>query len=97
MFSKPQQTVARITSSEPSENRSASAPSNDRMMLDRVINAIAAHSRFVTTSLNTKKAITVVATISKLPINDAFEEEPQLIPSIKRIGAAMSRTTMPIT
>ena len=37
----------------------------------------------------------VVATISKFPSSAAFEAEPMLIPSIRNIGAAMSRSIIP--
>ena len=64
-------------------------------MLDNVINPMASHSLDVTTSLNIKRAISVVATISKFPSNDAFEAEPIFIPIIKNIGAKISRTIIP--
>ena len=64
-------------------------------MLDNVINPIESHNLGVTTSLNIKRAMSVVATISKFPSNDAFEAEPMFIPIIKNIGAKISRTIMP--
>ena len=66
-------------------------------MLASVMSAIALQSRFETASLKTKSAITVVATISKLPSKDALAEVPYLIPSMRKMGAAMSRAIMPMT
>ena len=97
LFSKPQQTVAAMTSSEPYENLKLSVPSNESRILASVMSAIAIQSRFETASLKTKSAITVVATISKLPSKDALAEVPYLIPSMRKMGAAMSRTIMPTT
>ena len=95
MFSSPQQHVASITNNEPKENLKLPLPSNERTILDNVINPMAIHSLDVTTSLNIKRAMSVVATISKFPSNDAFEAEPIFIPIIKNIGAKISRTIIP--
>ena len=46
---------------------------------------------------NNNGPTTVVATISKFPRRDALADVPQLIPSMRKIGAAISRTIMPIT
>ena len=73
-----------------------SAPSNERTILDIVIKLIAIHNFDVTFSLNIRRAIRVVATISKLPSSEAFEAEPIFIPIIRNIGAAISRTIIPI-
>ena len=47
-----------------------------------------------TFSLKKRRAIRVVATISKLPRRDAFEAGPFLIPKIRRIGTRISSTTI---
>ena len=65
-------------------------------MLDSVIKPIAIHSLTDTLSLNIIKAISVVATISKLPRRDALDAVPRFIPSIRNIGAAISNTIIPI-
>ena len=44
-----------------------------------------------------QKAINDVATISKFPSSDALDAFPNRIPAIRRIGATISRTIMPIT
>ena len=44
-----------------------------------------------------QKAINDVATISKFPSSDALDAFPNRIPTIRRIGATISRTIMPIT
>ena len=97
LFSNPQQTVAAMTNSEPYENLKLSAPSNERRTLASVMSAIAAHRRFETASRKTNSAISVVATISKLPSNEALADEPCRMPSMRKMGAAMSRTIMPTT
>ena len=96
LFSSPQQQVASITNNDPNENWKLSAPSTERTMLDTVIKPIAIHNFDVTFSLNIKRAIIVVATISKLPSSEAFEAEPIFIPIIRNIGAAISRAIIPI-
>ena len=53
-----------------------SVPSKESRMLESVISAMAAHNLSDTASLNIMSAMTVVATISKLPSRDAFAEEP---------------------
>ena len=76
LFSSPQQTAASSTNSDPREKRKLSAPSKERRTLEIVIKPIAPQSRFVTVSLKMKRAINVVATISKLPRREALEELP---------------------
>ena len=76
LFSSPQQQVAASTSIEPEEKEKLPAPPTESRILDSVINAIAAQSRFETASLKINSAITVVATISKLPRSDALADEP---------------------
>ena len=71
LFSTPQQTVASRTN-----NLKLSVPSNESRTLASVMSAIAIQSRFETASLKTKSAITVVATISKLPRSEALDELP---------------------
>jgi len=75
--------------------REISVYDKERTILDIVINPIAIHNFDVTFSLNIKRAIIVVATISKLPSSEAFEAEPIFIPIIRNIGAAISRTIIP--
>ena len=95
LFSNPQQTVAARTKREPYENLKLSVPSSESRMLDSVISAIAAHSLPEIGSLKIKSAISEVATISKLPSREAFADVPLLMPSIRKTGAAMSRTIIP--
>ena len=57
---------------------------------------MAIQSLLDTVSLKINNAINVVATISKLPSKEALAEEPILTPSIKKIGAKISRTTIPM-
>ena len=95
LFSNPQDDVARITKIDPIENLKLSAPSKDNKIHDELIKPIAIQSLAETFSLNINKAIRVVATISKLPNKDAFDAVPYSIPSMRNIGATMSRTIMP--
>ena len=83
--------------SEPWENLKLSVPSNESRMLDSVISAMAAHRRFDTDSPKMNRAISVVAAISKFPSNEAWEDDPYRMPSIRRTGAAMSSAIMPMT
>ena len=76
LFSNPQHTVATSTNREPNEKLKLSVPSKESRMLESVIKAIAAHNLLETASLKMNSAITVVATISKLPSSDAFADEP---------------------
>lgn len=90
------QIVARRTKSEPREKWKLPLPSKDKIMLEIVIKPIAVQSLPDTFSLNNNKAINVVATISKLLSREAFAEEPVLIPNIKKTGAKISNSIMPI-
>ena len=97
LFSKPQQTVAPSTKSEPFENRNASeadVPSNESRMLAAVTKAMAAQSRLLTFSRKNSRAMRAVATISKLLSNAVLAAELMRKPYIIRMGAAMSRTTI---
>ena len=96
LFSSPQQQVASITKKEPIENWKLSLPSNDKTILDSVINPMAIHSFLDTFSLKNSNAINAVATISKLPRSDALDAVPIFIPIIKNIGAAISNPIIPI-
>ena len=87
LFSNPQQTVAAMTSNELYENLKLSAPSNERRTLASVMSAIAVQRRFETVSRKTNSAISVVATISKLPSNEALADEPCRIPSMRKNGS----------
>ena len=66
------------------------------MALDKATKAIASHSRLEMASLNTTKAIIEVATISKLFSKEALAEVVFNRPNIKKIGASISKTIMPI-
>lgn len=66
------------------------------MILEIVINKMAVQSFLDTLSLNRSNAIKVVATISKLPSKEALAEEPILTPNMRKIGARISSSTMPI-
>ena len=70
--------------------------SNERIILEAVIKRIASHNLHVTFSLNIINAINAVATISKFPSKDAFDEVPYFTPSINKIGATISRKIIPI-
>ena len=95
LFSKPQQTAAPRTSRDPQLNWNAPSPSKEIRMLASVTSTIASHSRLDSTSRNTSRAISEVATISKLFSKDALAEPVCRRPNIKRIGAAISSTTIP--
>ena len=69
-------------------------PSRLRIMLAAVKRIMAAQSFLEINSLNTISAIRLVATISKLLRSDALAEVVRATPSIKRIGAAISRMTI---
>ena len=79
------------------ENRRLSPPSKDSSALASVMSAMAPHSRPVTGSPKISRAITVVATISKFPSSEALAEVPNLRPSIRKMGAAISSAIMPST
>ena len=65
-------------------------------MLDKVIRPIASQRRLLMTSLKMTRAITDVATISKLFNRDAFADVVFASPIINRIGAAISRMIIPM-
>jgi len=89
-------TIRKQTKKEPIENWKLSLPSNDKTILDSVINPIAIHRFLDTFSLKKSNAINAVATISKLPRSDALDAVPIFIPIIKNIGAAISNPIIPI-
>jgi hypothetical protein len=64
-------------------------------MLDSVMRPIAAQRRPLTFSRNSANAMTVVATISKLPSREALADVPMRTPSISRIGAMTSSAIIP--
>ena len=96
LFSSPQQTHARMTAREPWEKDSSPVPAVDRMTADIVIRMIAAQVVGVTLSPKTSRAMRVVATISKLLSSETDEAGEFSRPYIRRMGAAMSRTIIPI-
>ena len=63
-------------------------------MLEITTRIIAENSLFDTVSLKITKAITEVATISKLFRSDTLAELVCIIPNIKNMGAAISRSTI---
>ena len=95
LFSKPQQTQASITKREPREKEKLLISSMERRMLARVMSPMAAHSRLEMVSLKNHKAIIEVVTISKLLSREAFAAVVLVSPSIRNMGAPMSRITMP--
>ena len=93
LFSQPQQQAAPRTNREPVLNWKLLRPSKPRMILASVTSAMAMVSLRERTSL---KAISEVATISKLFSSDALAALVRSRPSISRMGAAMSSTIMPM-
>ena len=84
-----------MTAREPCENEISPVPAVDRMTAETVIRTIAAHVVGVTLSPKTRRAMSVVATISKLLSRDTEDAGELSRPYISSIGAAMSRTTIP--
>ena len=64
-------------------------------MLDTVTSPMASHSRREIFSPNSSSAMRAVATISKLFSRAALAAVVRVRPSISRMGAAMSSSTMP--
>ena len=87
--------MARTTRRDPLENLNPSTDSKERIMLERVMRPMAVHSFPDTFSPKKKRAIMVVATISKLPNREALDAVQFFIPSIRKIGAAISKAIMP--
>ena len=96
LFSIPQQIQAHKTNIEPLFSANASIPSKLRMTLDKSTRTIAIHNLLEIFSLKIKRAMTDVATISKLLINETLAEFVLAMPNIRNIGAAISRTTIAI-
>ena len=96
LFSTPQHIQAHNTNNEPLLNTNASVPSKPRIALDSITRIIAAHNLLEIFSLKITRAITEVATISKLLISETLAEFVLAMPSIKNIGAAMSRPIIAI-
>ena len=94
LFSSPQQIHADKTNSEPTEKERLDASSTVSRIQAIVTRIIATQSLRVICSWNSIRAIMAVATISKLFSNDAFAAAVVLSPSIRNIGAAISRTTI---
>lgn len=93
VFSKPQQTVAPRTNSEPREKVNVSLielPSNNSKMLAIVTRFIAIHNLRPTASRKNSKAMITVATISKLLSSDVLAAEQVFKPNIIRMGVAAS-------
>ena len=94
LFSNPQHTQASRTNIEPVENEKLLISVAERIILATVTSIIPTHSRFGIISLTTHRAITLVATISKLLRSDAFAAVVIVSPIIKKMGAAISSTTI---
>lgn len=85
-----------MTAREPCENVSSPVPAVDSITAEMVIRMTAAHVLEETFSPNRSSAISVVATISKLFRRETDDAVEFRRPYISSIGAAMSRTTMPM-
>ena len=96
LFSMPQHTVARRMKSDPVLNWKLDVSSKDRSIQDAVTKMMPSHSLVDIFSLNIARAITAVATISKLLRRDAFAAEVILSPKRRKIGAAISSVIMAI-
>lgn len=94
LFSTPQHTQARRTSSEPDEKLSAPSPSRLSSAHDAVTTAMPAQVRDCTGSWKATNATSAVATISKLLSSDTFSGAALARPAMSRMGAATSRRTM---
>ena len=97
LFSKPHRIHARITKREPVLKPRLDIPSKDRRMHAAVTNTMPSHSLEDMASLKITRAITAVATISKLFSSEAFAADVILSPNKRHMGAAISRTIMAIT
>lgn len=96
LFSSPQQAHAASTRSDP--RLSWMVPGSKlRIRLARVTSAMASQRCLEITSRKSRRAMSEVATISKLPSNDTLDDVVRAIPSMRNMGAAMSRTTMATT
>ena len=96
LFSSPQQVQASSTRTDPVEKEKLLRSSTLSTMLATVTRAMAPHSRGEMRSPNNPSAIREVATISKLFSRAALAAVVRFRPSISRMGAAMSSTTMPM-
>ena len=97
LFSIPQDMQASKMNKEPYETPKDSEPSKESNVQESITNAIPSQSLVLIFSLNTAKAITDVATISKLLSKDALAALVIESPSNKNIGATISSTTIAIT
>ena len=95
LFSSPQHTAASKTNSDPLEKERLPASESESNALASVIRPMAANSRPLTRSWNSNRAMSAVATISKLFKSAAFAAVVSVSPCIRRIGAATSNSTMP--
>jgi hypothetical protein len=91
LFSRPQAVAAIRTKTEPNEKVRLPASPNERSMLAAVMTAIPFQSLFETGSPNMMNAMIAVAAISKLLSSEAFEAVVIPSPTIRSIGAMMSR------
>ena len=94
LFSKPQHTQASSTSSDPREKRRLDTSSKDSSRQLATVNRMPAHRRGLMASPNNSRAISAVATISKLLSSEALAAVVARSPSIRQMGAAISSTIM---
>ena len=97
LFSTPQHRHAPSTIREPAEKLSAPPPSRLSSAHDSVMTAMPAHVRGATRSPRARRAITAVATISKLLSRATFSGAAWARPAMRRIGAATSSSTIATT
>ena len=96
LFSKPQDSAASKTKSEPKLNLNALMSSTDSMMLATVTKMMAIRNRLGIASLKIKKANIAVATTSKLLSKATFSGLVILSPNSKMMGANISSRIIPM-
>ena len=94
LFSKPQHMQASRTNKDPQENCKLLISSKDSNKLESVTRTMANHNFLLIASMKIINAIKEVATISKLFSSEAFAALHLVNPIIKKIGAAISKTTI---
>ena len=92
LFSRPQHDAAKSIKIDPQEKDRDDISSVVKRPLAITTRKIATHKYFEIASLNIKRAIREVATISKLFKSAAVEALTLFRPPIKRIGAMISKT-----
>ncbi len=94
LFSNPQHRLAPSTSSAPVEKERAERSLRLSSTLAAVMSAMASHMRLPIASRKSTRAKKAVAAISKLPRREAVAALARLSPSMSRIGAAISSSTI---